>query len=154
MFADSGYCVPYDNVLMGLDMLRSGQCEIAHGSRKMPGCHILKSQNLYRRMCSRFFHWLMIHAMNISPAYTDTQCGFKVYQGEVARSLYSQCLTNGFMFDIETIIRAEQRGYRIKEFPVDWTNDRDSRLTPLRSSWRVLRELIAIKRTIAKEQSA
>ncbi|MCK5269145.1 MAG: glycosyltransferase, partial [Sedimentisphaerales bacterium] len=57
MFADSGNCVPYEDALRGLDMLRNGECEIAHGSRKMTGTHILKSQNIYRRICSRFFHW-------------------------------------------------------------------------------------------------
>ncbi len=145
MFADSGNCVPYEDALRGLDMLRNGECEIAHGSRKMTGTHILKSQNMYRRICSRFFHWLMLHFMAIPARFTDTQCGFKIYRGDVGRNLYGQCVVNGFMFDIETIIRAGKSGYRIEEFPVDWTNDRDSRLSPLRCSWKLLKELILIK---------
>ncbi|MHC4700304.1 MAG: glycosyltransferase, partial [Planctomycetota bacterium] len=35
MFADSGSCVPYDDCLEGLDLLKYGTCDIAHGSRKM-----------------------------------------------------------------------------------------------------------------------
>jgi len=151
MFADSGYCVPYENVQAGLSMIQNGECEIAHGSRKMQGCHIIKKQNLYRRMCSGMFHWMVIYAMNISREYTDTQCGFKVYRGDIARNLYSQCIIDGFMFDIETIVRAEKMGYRIREFPVEWTNDRDSRLSPVRSFRSVLKELIAIKQTMANE---
>jgi len=151
MFADSGYCVPYENVRAGLSMIKKGECEIAHGSRKMKGCHIIKKQNLYRRICSGMFHWMVIYTMNISPEYTDTQCGFKVYRGDIARNLYSQCVIDGFMFDIETIVRAEKMGYRIREFPVEWTNDRDSRLSPVRSFRSVLKELFAIKQTMAKE---
>ncbi|MBN2183212.1 MAG: glycosyltransferase [Sedimentisphaerales bacterium] len=149
MFVDSGLCVPYDDTLRGLELLKSNSCDIAHGSRKMPGCRIEKAQSLYRRICSKIFHWFVIHDLKIPPELTDTQCGFKIYKGEVARHLYGQCITDGFMFDIEIIILAQKEGYRIKEFPIDWTCDRDSRLSPTRSSRRVLSELTTIKRTMA-----
>jgi len=150
MFADSGGCVPYEDVLHGLKLLKNGTCDIAHGSRKMRGCHIEKTQSLYRRICSKMFHWFVIHYMKVPAEYTDTQCGFKIYKGDVARHLYGECITDGFIFDIEIILRARKEGYRIQEFPIDWTCDRDSRLSPTRSSWRVLSELITIKRALDK----
>ena len=140
MFADSGCCVPYEDVLHGLKLLKNGTCDIAHGSRK----------SLYRRICSKMFHWFVIHYMKVPAEYTDTQCGFKVYKGDAARHLYGECITDGFIFDIEIILRARKEGYRIKEFPIDWTCDRDSRLSPTRSSWRVLSDLITIKRALDK----
>ncbi len=151
MFADSGSCVPYEDTMRGLDLLRDGACDIAHGSRKMRGCHIEKAQSLYRRLCSKLFHWLVIHDMGIPAEFTDTQCGFKMYKGDVARRLYGQAVTDGFTFDIEIIMRAQREGYRIKEFPIDWTCDRDSRLSPTRSSWRVLSELLTIRRIMSKK---
>ena len=151
MFADSGCCVPYEDVLRGLQLLKSEACDIAHGSRKMRGCHIEKTQSLYRRICSKMFHWFVIHYMKVPAEYTDTQCGFKIYKGDVARHLYGECITDGFIFDVEIILRAQKEGYRIKEFPIDWTCDRDSRLSPTRSSWRVLSELITIRRALDKE---
>ena len=151
MFADSGGCVPYDDALRGLDLLKSGTCDIAHGSRKMRGCHIEKAQSFYRRLCSRMFHWLVIHDMKVPAGFTDTQCGFKIYKGDVARRLYGQAVTDGFTFDIEIIMRAQREGYRIKEFPIDWTCDRDSRLSPTRSSWDVLSELLTIRRIMSKK---
>jgi len=151
MFADSGSCVPYEDTLRGLDLLRSGVCDIAHGSRKMRGCHIDKAQSLYRRLCSKMFHWLVIHDMGIPAEFTDTQCGFKMYKGDVARHLYAEAVTDGFTFDIEIIMRAQREGCRIKEFPIDWTCDRDSRLSPTRSSWRVLSELLTIRRIMSNK---
>jgi len=148
MFADSGLCVPYEDVLRGLDLLKNGACDIAHGSRKMRGCHIEKPQSLYRRICSKMFHWLVIHDMKVPAEFTDTQCGFKIYKGDVARHLYGECITDGFTFDIEIIMRAQKESYRIKEFPIDWTCDRDSRLSPTRSSFHVLSELLAIRRAL------
>ena len=151
MFADSGCCVPYGNALEGLNMLKSGVCNIAHGSRKMRESQIKKAQSLYRRICSAIFHWLMIYVMKIPSEFTDTQCGFKIYKGDVARKLYSQCVTDGFMFDVEIIMRAQKQGYRIKEFPVEWTCDRDSRLSPRRSLRKVISELISIKQALTKK---
>jgi len=151
MFADSGSCVPYADVVRGLELLRNGACDIAHGSRKTPGCHIDRPQSLYRRICSKMFHWFAVHYMGVPAELTDTQCGFKMYRGDVARHLYRDSVVDGFSFDVEIIMRAQKEVYRIKEFPLDWTCDRDSRLSPTRSSWRVLRELLNIKRALSQK---
>jgi len=148
MFADSGDCVPYENALHGLDMLKSGACELAHGSRKLRESSIQQRQAWYRRILSRIFRWVVIRAMKIPAGLTDTQCGFKMYRGDVARTLYGACITDGFMFDVEIIIRACEAGYRIREFPVEWTSDRDSRLSLVRSAGRILLELLTIRRTM------
>jgi dolichyl-phosphate beta-glucosyltransferase len=153
MFADSGCCVPYGYIAEGLRLLKDGACDIAHGSRKLAASKIQRAQSWYRRICASLFRWAVHRSMRITSGLSDTQCGFKIYRGDVARDLYGQCFTNGFMFDLEIIVRAEKQGYRIEEFPIEWTCDRDSRLSPTRSLWRVLRELMTIKRTLAKENS-
>ncbi|UCG56515.1 MAG: glycosyltransferase [Phycisphaerales bacterium] len=151
MFADSGSCVPYENTLDGLKLLKSGGCDIANGSRKMQGCDIQRGQSWHRRMFSRLFRLFIVHVIGVPAEFTDTQCGFKVYRGEVARQLYGRCITDGFSFDVEVILRARKAGYRIKEFPVTWTCDPDSRLSAARSLGPVLRELIAVKRAVARD---
>jgi len=152
MFADSGNCVPYDNVSRGMELITSSQCDIAHGSRKLAGVEIVRGQGLYRHICSALFHWFVVHIIRVPAELTDTQCGFKIYKGDVARELYGECITDGFMFDIEIILRAMKRGYKIKEFPVYWTCDRDSRLSPAKSVRRILAELIRIKRNLKSEK--
>jgi len=146
MFADSGSCVPFDNTLRGLELLKADKCDIAHGSRRLAGTHLIKNQGHYRHICSVIFHWFAIRIMKIPVELTDTQCGFKIYRGDVARLLYGQCETSGFMFDIEIIRRAINQHYRIAEFPIDWTCDPDSRLSPTRSFWRILSELLKIRK--------
>jgi dolichyl-phosphate beta-glucosyltransferase len=146
IFADSGSCVPFDNTLRGLELLKAGKCDIAHGSRRLAGTHLIKAQGLYRHICSAIFHWFVIRIMKIPVELTDTQCGFKIYRGEVARLLYGQCVTDGFMFDIEIIRRAINQHYTIAEFPIDWTCDLDSRLSPTKSLWQVFSELLKIRK--------
>jgi len=150
MYADSGLCVPYGNVLSGLDMLKSGTCDIAHGSRKLRQSKIVRPQSWYRRISSRLFRWLTILRVKIPAELTDTQCGFKIYRGEVARELYEECVTEGFTFELEIILRARRKGYRIGEFPVEWTCDRDSRLTAAQSPLDILFELKEIRRVVNK----
>jgi len=148
MFADSGRCVPYEYISDGLELIKSGSCDIAHASRKLKETLILKSQHIYRRICSRLFHWFIVHFMGVPAEFTDTQCGFKIYKGDLGRDLYKQCITDGFMFDIEIILRAQKNGLKIKEFPIQWSCDFDTRLSPTRNLLRVLSELLAIKRTV------
>ena len=151
MFADSGCCVPYKDTLIGIELIKNNECDIAHGSRKMSGCHIERPQNFYRRICSKIFHLFVIHDMKIPAEFTDTQCGFKIYKGDIAKQLYSQCQTDGFVFDIEIIMLAQKAGYRIKEFPIDWTCDPDTRLSPSRSSWRILKDLLQIRKNMNRK---
>ena len=149
MFADCGLCIPYANVLQGLEMLRSGTCDLAHGSRRHIQSAILRGQPWHRRLISRTFKATVRMMLRVPRELTDTQCGFKVYRGDVARELYGECITEGFMFDIEIILRAVQKGYRIREFPVEWACDRDTRLSVARTPWPVLSELRTLRRALA-----
>lgn len=152
MFADSGLPVPFENALRGLRLLRERKCDLAHASRRLPESVIRKQQPWLRRFFSMIFRWLVILYLKVPARLTDTQCGFKIYRGEIARELYGQCFTPGFMFDIEIILRALRCGYRIAEFPVEWTCDPDSRLSVARSPLYILRELFEIKRKIATQR--
>ncbi len=151
MFADCGLCIPYGNALEGLEMMKHGTCDIAHGSRRHIESDILRDQPWHRRTLSRMFKSMVRMILRVPRGLTDTQCGFKVYKGDVARELYGECITDGFMFDIEIILRAVKKGYRISEFPVEWACDLDSRLSVTRTPWPVLAELHRLKRAIAHE---
>ena len=146
LFADSGVCVPFTDTKIGIDLIGSGQCQIACGSRRLSGGHILRPQSFYRRICSKLFHWFLIHDFKKLCNLADTQCGFKVYRGDVARELYAQSSVDGFVFDIEVILLAMSSGYTIREFGVNWTCDPDSRLKPAHEAIRVFMDLIRLKR--------
>jgi glycosyltransferase involved in cell wall biosynthesis len=141
MFADSGLCVPFIYALRGMQLIQSGKCDIAHGSRKLEESVIHRPQPWHRRIISRVMRLIFIYGLGI-PRLSDTQCGFKIYRGEIANTLYGSSRCNGFLFDIEIIVLAQQKGYRIAEFPLEWTADLDSRLSAIKSFKKVLKELI------------
>lgn len=153
MFADSGVCVPYDDALKGLELLGDG-IDVANGSRKMKSSVIDRPQNFYRRTLSRFFRWSVRQYMGIPHELTDTQCGFKVYRGDVARAIFADCRVDGFMFDLEVLLRALSRGYRVSEFPVHWACDPDSRLKPTSIAVNTAMDLRRIKKMVHVDEKA
>jgi dolichyl-phosphate beta-glucosyltransferase len=58
----------------------------------------------------------------------DTQRGFKVFTARAAKDIFSRMTTFGWGFDVEVLAIARARGFRIKEIPVTWNNDADSRV--------------------------
>ena len=151
MFADCGCCVPYEDALTGLKLLKTGEVDIAHGSRAAKESVICRPRNTYRKTLSKLFRIFTTLWLNIPPELSDTQCGFKLYRGDIARKLYADCVTEGFMFDIEIILRAGSAGYRIKEFPIRWAWDHDSRLSMIRHGKEILTELAIIRKTLHKK---
>lgn len=144
-YCDAGATVPLRNLLTGLKMLTANECDIAHGSRMLPGSVIKISQEKDRKLTSSVIRFLATKFLGVPKHLTDTQCGFKIYKSEVAKKLFSEMRTKGFMFEVENILRAEKYKYQIKEFPVEWSCDRDSRITLLRTPWKVLLDLARIK---------
>lgn len=149
MFADSGLTTPFDNAVRGLALISSGQCELAHGSRRLPDSVIHIPQHFDRKISSALFRFTLRFLLPVPKGLTDTQCGFKVYRGDVARMLCRECIADGFMFDVEMMLRAQQHGFKVCEFPISWSCDRDSRLTFRRSSWPILQEIVAVRRALA-----
>ncbi len=154
MFADSGANVPWKFLGIGRDLLREGLVQIAHGSRRLPGSRIVLPQSPLRRLLSGAFQYLARAAAPVPKHLTDTQCGFKIYTREAARALYGAGVLDGFLFDLEIILRAGQAGYSISEFPIEWTCDRDSRIRMLSNTGRIAGELWVLFRTFRLGRSS
>ena len=143
LFADAGTCVPYQDVDRGFALMEEG-CDVALGSRGLTGSEVLVHQPAYRQVGSRLFGFLVRAGFGIADI-RDTQCGFKLFRREVARDLFTRQRIDGFMFDLELIVNARRLGYVVREFPVTWSNDPDTRFKPVSGSVRNLRELFRIK---------
>ena len=75
----------------------------------------------------------------------DTQCGFKCFKKEVIRDVFDMQTITRFSFDVELLWIALKKGYKIKEVPVRWLNDAQSRVNPLMDSSRMFFDLIKIR---------
>jgi dolichyl-phosphate beta-glucosyltransferase len=148
MFIDSGNCVPYDNILPAIRLIQYDKTGIAHASRFLPESRIMANRQIHRRFWSWSFRKFIKFYAKLPSHLTDSQCGLSVYKGDIARELYSECQSEGFLFDVEIIIRAVKKGYKIIEFPIHWTPDPDSRLKPNRLIGRIGNELMEIRKLL------
>ena len=75
----------------------------------------------------------------------DTQCGFKAFRRPAAQALFSRQTLRGFGFDVELLYLACKLGYAVKELPIDWYFDPDTRVRPGLDSLEMLTEVVMIR---------
>jgi len=79
----------------------------------------------------------------------DTQCGFKCFTQKAAENIFPKCRIARFAFDPEILIIAKKLGYKIKEIPVYWKNDPESKVK-LKSIFKMAADLIKIRINLIK----
>ena len=116
--------------------------DVIIASRDMPGSRV-EAQPFYRKLMGRIFSLLsnMITWLGIR----DTQCGFKLVSRQAGQQVFPRMRIKGFGFDVELLYLAKKRGFRIKELPVTWINDQDSKINNLRDSWQMLKDLLRLR---------
>jgi len=77
--------------------------------------------------------------------FEDTQCGYKCFERDVARDIFSTQVMDGWAFDVEVLYIARRRGYRIAEVPIQWHYRPNSRVNPLTDSIRMIREVWRVR---------
>ena len=100
-----------------------------------------------RRLASRVYIKLLSAVGGLD--LTDSQCGFKAFSGECARTVFGYCECDGFAFDYEVIMIAEKLGYKIAEMPVSIVNHGKSSVHVVRDSLRMIKDIMKIKRRVA-----
>lgn len=74
----------------------------------------------------------------------DTQCGFKFFRKDVAYELFSHLQTEGWLFDLELLLLARRKQYRIAILPVAYTNTSQSTVRLLKDFFPVIRDLVLL----------
>lgn len=115
--------------------------DIAIGSRLLKSAQVKRSMK--REFTSRVYNIIikLIHQTQFS----DAQCGFKAISQKAARELLPLTIDNEWFFDTELLILAEKKGYRIKEIPVKWIEDRGSTVKVLRTAYKDIKGLLRLK---------
>ena len=79
----------------------------------------------------------------------DSQCGFKGFTDRAANEIFPRCKINRFAFDPEILVIAKKLGYKIKEIPVYWRNDLQSKVE-FKSMIKMLIDLFKIRLNLIK----
>jgi glycosyltransferase involved in cell wall biosynthesis len=98
--------------------------DIAIGSRLAAGARVKRS--LKRRVLTRGYNTIIKAAFQTR--FSDAQCGFKAARTSVFKEILPLIEDNNWFFDTELLILAEKLGYRVADVPVEWVEDKDTRV--------------------------
>ncbi len=135
-FMDADLSTPLTELFRLAVPIENRTADMAIGSRRVPGSNITVRQPWHRRIMGRCLS--VFSRFVIGMTFYDTQCGFKLFDGRVARDLFARGNCPHFGFDLEILSIAIRRGYRVAEIGVTWRNDTASSVRPVRDSVRVL----------------
>ena len=143
LFSDADNSTSVDQVEKMWPEIEKG-ADIVIGSRDIKGAVLDPPQPWIRQMLLgegfKLFRKLVLGLWKIE----DTQCGFKCFSKEAAENIFPKCRISRFAFDPEILIIAEKMGYEIKEIPVYWKNDLESKVK-FKSILKIALDLFVIK---------
>ena len=105
--------------------------DVSIGSRQFKGADVDRS--IKREIISRGY--IKVLKLLLGFPFTDAQCGFKAVSKKVVSDLFDQIKDDEWFFDTELLYIANKEGYKVKEIPVRWIEDRDSRVKIIRTAW-------------------
>lgn len=143
LFMDADGATPLDEINKLIAKLDEGY-GVAIGSRvaQVPGTTQVKTV-LYRKIIGRIF--AAIVGLFAVGGIADTQCGFKIFRREVAKELFARQKINGFAFDVEILYLAKTLSIPVAEVPVNWVNQKGSKVNVVTDSIKMLIDVLKIK---------
>lgn len=143
LFSDADLSTPIEEYDRLAPHLERG-VDIAIGSRALAGADIRKHQPFYREFMGRTFNRFV--QTLVFPGIRDTQCGFKLFTADAAHRCFELRHIDGFAFDVEVLYIARRLGLLVAEVPIVWENDDASRVSPIRHSMQMFRDIMRIRK--------
>ena len=142
LFTDADLASPIEEGEKLLAALAAG-ADIAIGSRWLDKTLQTRPQPLYRRALGRVFNLALRLVLRMN--YKDTQCGFKAFTRHAAEGVFPKQIIERWGFDPEILFLARRLGLRVKEVPVKWAHQENTKISPIRDGARMFTELLTIR---------
>ncbi|KAF1476404.1 Dolichol-phosphate mannosyltransferase subunit 1, partial [Eudyptula minor novaehollandiae] len=98
---------------------KEGNFDIVSGTR-YKGNGGVYGWDLKRKLISRGANF--ITQVLLRPGASDLTGSFRLYRKEVLQKLMEKCVSKGYVFQMEMIVRARQLGYTIGEVPISFVD--------------------------------
>jgi len=151
LVSDADLSTPIEEFDVLREHLDGNGCHVAIGSRALALSQLIKKQPWWRRTMGKTFNRFV--KFLIMKDFSDTQCGFKLFHGNLARNLFSGARIDRFAYDVEILAMAKKRGYRIAEVPIRWLNAPGSKVDPVVDSLQMLKDLCRIRFSLGNVKS-
>jgi len=140
LFLDADLSTPIEEIEKFIPQTKKYDVVIA--SRALKESKIKVHQPFYRELIGKVFN-KMVQLLAVW-GIKDTQCGFKMFTRKAANIIFKRQRIHGWAFDVELLFIAKKYRLRIKETPVTWINEGDSRVSPIKSSIQMFIQILKI----------
>lgn len=103
--------------------------DISIGSRLIPGASVKRS--FKRELLSRGYN--LILKLLFFNKFSDAQCGFKAVTRKVVDNILPRIKDNEWFFDTELLLMGEKENLKIKEIPVTWDEDPQTKVNAIKT---------------------
>ncbi len=131
-----------------IDSIREGW-GICTGSRMLGDSVVKRSRT---RSLSSWAYNALIRLL-FDTGVHDHQCGFKAFRRGSLLAILAEVEDTHWFWDTEVIALASRRGYRIREIPVTWVEDRGTTVNLFRDSMRMGFKALALRCRLAFQSS-
>jgi len=146
LMADADGATPIGEVKRLEAAIHAG-ADVAIGSRALADPSVSRHVRLHRKLSGDIFNFL-VRRLGV-PGISDTQCGFKLFRSAAAEALFRELRTEGFAFDVELLLLARRRGYRVTEVAINWSDQPGSKVGVLMDGPRMLAQILATRWRLA-----
>ncbi len=143
LLSDADMSTPIEELPHLRERMERDGLAIVFGSREARGAKVEVRQPFWRESSGKLFNMLMRSITGLP--FSDTQCGFKLFDLEQSRILFQLQRIDGFGFDVEILYIARKKGLEAQEVAVTWRNAEGSKVG-LMSGLAAIRDLYAIRR--------
>ena len=140
-FIDGDLDIHPSCVLALLAQLEATDADAVIGSKVHPDSEVVYP--MFRRFQSRVFRTFIRSLFRLD--VTDTQTGCKVFRRQVLDTCLPHVQSDGFAFDLELLVLANDAGYRVTEGPIA-LDYQFSSSTGIHAVGHVLREVFSLAR--------
>jgi dolichyl-phosphate beta-glucosyltransferase len=141
VMCDADLSMPASELPKLLAPLAAG-ADVALATREGTGARRIGEPYL-RHLMGRVFNTLV--RLLAVPGLHDTQCGFKAFTAASAEALFGRSTVDGFGFDVEVLYLARKLRLRLVEVPIAWYYQASSRVSPLRDTIRMIRDVLRVR---------
>jgi len=148
LFMDADNSTPVKYVEKMWPFFKEGY-DIILGSRDAEGAVLDPPQGFTRKLTGLAFR-ILTDIFTGMWDIQDTQCGFKGFTAKSVLDIFPRCKIDRFAFDPEILVIAKKMGYKIKEVPIYWKNDPESKVN-FKSMAKMGFDLIKIRKNMIKK---
>lgn len=142
LFTDADLSTPITELDSFLTHLQNGY-DIVIGSRALQGSKIEIHQSGMREMMGRIFNYFA-RCLAFKGIH-DSQCGFKCFSADAAKTLFEKQKLLGFSFDVEIVYLAQKLNFKLLEAPVVWNHSAQTRVQLFSDPFYMFMDLLKIK---------